>query len=43
MRVMLPPEGMGVVGVKDKVMVTDVLCAILSDAAIKNWTDVTEV
>jgi len=43
MRVMVPPEGMGVVGVKDRVMVTDGLCAIRSDAAIKNWTDVTDV
>ena len=43
MRVMEPPEGMGVVGVNDSVTRTDDLCAILSEEAISNDVAVTEV
>ena len=43
MRVMEPPEGMGVVGVNDSVTRTDDLCAILSEEAMSNDVAVTEV
>ena len=43
MRVMVPPEGIGVVGVKVRVTATDDLSAILSEDAISRLTDVTAV
>jgi hypothetical protein len=43
MRVMVPPEGIGVAGVKDSVMVTSDLCAIRSEREMPSATDATEV
>jgi hypothetical protein len=43
MRVMEPPEGIGVVGVKARLTATEDLCAIRSDASMSNLTDVTAV
>ena len=42
MRVMVPPDGIGVAGVKDNVMVTSDLCAIRSEREMSSAIDATE-
>jgi hypothetical protein len=43
MRVMVPPDGIGVVGAKESVIVTSDLCAIRSEREMSSMTDATEV